>query len=62
MEGYEKQVKMILKKHGWYLLRHGKGSHEIWTNGKLTVTVNHVCKSRHTANAIMKQAKINHRF
>jgi len=25
MNGYEKQVKFILKAHGWELLRHGKG-------------------------------------
>ena len=62
MDGFEKQVKKLLTKHGWYLLRSGKGSHEIWTNGKLKVTVNHICKSKITANAIMKQAKINHKF
>jgi len=62
MEGFEKQIKKILKEHGWYMLRSGKGSHEIWTNGQLTVTVNHVCKSKHTANAIMKQAKIHYKF
>ena len=62
MNGYEKQVKSILTQHGWVLVRTGKGSHECWgCNGK-TVTVPHNCKSRHTANAIMKEAKIKHKF
>jgi len=63
MNGYEKQVKELLRQHQWQLLRTGKGSHEIWVGPDgATVTVNHVCKSRHTANAIMKAAGIDHRF
>jgi predicted RNA binding protein YcfA (HicA-like mRNA interferase family) len=62
MNGYEKQVKDILKQNGWQLLRHGKGSHDIWTDGKRCVSVNHECRSRHTANAIMKDAGIKHKF
>lgn len=62
MNGYEKQVKEILKQHGWYFLRAGKGSHDIWTNGTICVSVNHRCKSRFTANGIMKDAGISHRF
>lgn len=63
MNGFEKQVKALLLQHGWQFHRSGKGSHEIWINsdGK-KVTVNHICKSRLTANAIMKQAGINHKF
>ena len=63
MNGYEKQVKEQLRSHGWKFLRPGSGSHEIWIgpDGK-TVTVNHVCKSRHTANGIMKHAGISHKF
>jgi hypothetical protein len=45
------------------LVRTGKGSHEIWATEKgVSVTVNHCCKSRHTANSIMKAANISHRF
>lgn len=62
MNGYEKRVKEQLRLHGWRLLRTGKGSHEIWTDGTNCVTVNNVCKSRHTANSIMKEAGIAHRF
>lgn len=63
MNGYEKQVKQLLRDHGWKLHRSGKGSHEIWISpaGK-TVTVNHVCKSRHTANGILAAAGIDHKF
>lgn len=63
MNGYEKLVKEQLLLHGYQLLRAGKGSHEIWTSAKgISVTVNHTCKSRHTANSIMKAAGISHRF
>ncbi len=42
MNGYEKQVKELLLKQGYRLVRTGKGSHEIWAseNG-VSVTVNH---------------------
>jgi len=63
MNGYEWLVKELLLKHGCVFLRAGKGSHEIWQcpNG-MSVTVNHLCKSRHTANSILKEAGIKHRF
>jgi len=35
MNGYEKQVKFILKAHGWELLRHGKGSHQLGAPSEL---------------------------
>lgn len=61
MNGYEKLVKEQLLKHGYRLVRTGKGSHEIWASEQGTaVTVNHDCKSRHTANSIMKAAGIAH--
>jgi predicted RNA binding protein YcfA (HicA-like mRNA interferase family) len=51
MNGYEKLVKEQLLKYGYKLVRTGKGSHEILASEKgLSVTVNHVCKSRYTAN------------
>ncbi|MDT9499142.1 type II toxin-antitoxin system HicA family toxin [Capnocytophaga stomatis] len=34
-----------IQKEGWWLLRQGKGSHEIWTNGVLEVSIpNHGSK------------------
>lgn len=63
MNGFEKLVKAILLKHGFYLLRSGKGSHEIWQhNDGRKVTVNHVCKSRFTANNILKEAQLKERM
>lgn len=62
MNGYEKQIKALLTQHGWELVRTGKGSHEVWGNGVHNVTVPHNCKSMHTANAIMKETKIKHKF
>ena len=63
MNGYEKRIKQLLTQHGWYCCRRGKGSHEIWRNkAGNKVTVNHICKSRFTANTILKQAGINQQF
>lgn len=62
MNGYEKQVKELLRKYGWAWLRSGKGSHEIWANRNKSVSVNNVCKSRHTANKILKAAGIQERL
>ncbi len=59
MIGYYKQVTQQLKNAGFYFLRTGKGSHEIWTNGKLNLTIPSHCKSRHTANEIFKQAGLD---
>ncbi len=63
MNGYEKLLKELLLKYGCKFLRSVKGSHEIWIcpNG-VSVAVNHTCKSCHTANSILKDAGISHRF
>lgn len=61
MNGYYDSVTAVLKKHGFSCVRQ-KGSHQTWTNGKLSVTVSTNCASRHTANHIMKEAGIDHRF
>ena len=65
MAEYEKKVREELKRNGWTFQRSGKGDHDIYYNprsGLHPITVDHVIKSRHTANAIMKQAGINHKF
>jgi predicted RNA binding protein YcfA (HicA-like mRNA interferase family) len=62
MNGYYSQVIAQLKAHGYTLLRQGKGSHEIWSNGQRNQTVSHNMPARPMANAIMKQAGIAHRF
>ena len=62
MDGYEKLVKQKLKEHGWMFLRSAKGSHEYWGKGNQSVSVTHGCKSRHTANGILKEAGIDFKF
>jgi predicted RNA binding protein YcfA (HicA-like mRNA interferase family) len=62
MNGYYQPLIQILKLAGFVYLRQGKGSHEMWGKGTILVTAPRDCDSRHTANAIMKQAGIDHRF
>jgi hypothetical protein len=59
--GFYLQLRKILLQHECRLIRQGKGSHEFWQspiNGRcfpVAITVN----TRHTANAILKQAGID---
>jgi len=64
MAEYEKRVRDILKLNGCYYVRHGKGDHDIWYSPitKRHVTVDGKIKSRITANAILQQSGISHRF
>lgn len=61
MNGYYENVIAVLKKHGFLYVRQ-KGSHQMWRNGAISVIVSTNCVSRHTANGIMKDAGIEHRF
>ena len=64
MAEYEKKVRDILRKNGCRFVRHGKGDHDIWYSpltGR-SFPVDTKIKSRHTANEIMKQSGIGHRF
>jgi hypothetical protein len=64
MAEYEKLVRQKLSECGCSFQRHGKGDHDIWhnplTNHSFPVATK--IKSRYTANVIMKQAGITHRF
>jgi HicA toxin of bacterial toxin-antitoxin, len=64
MSNYAPDVRRVLADNACNYVRAGKGDHEIWfspiTNRH--VTVDGKIKSRHTANAIMKQAGIEHKF
>lgn len=62
MNGYYKLVIEVLRAHGYQLIRQGKGSHEVWSNGQRNQIVSKNMPSREMANTIMKQAKISHRF
>jgi predicted RNA binding protein YcfA (HicA-like mRNA interferase family) len=64
MVAFERDVRRILAEHGYTFVRHGKGDNDIWEspiNGRRFV-VDGKIKSRHTANAIMKQAGIDYKF
>jgi len=64
MAEYEKKVRQILSQHGCYFVRRGKGDHDIWHSpitGK-NFPVDGEIRIRHIANAVMKQAGINHHF
>ena len=63
-EGFGKALKKLLRAHGCSFVRNGKGDHEIWHSPITSIhfTVDSGCKSRHTANAILKQAGIEQRF
>ena len=54
----------ILRASGCYLVRKGKGSHEIWHSpvNDRPVTVPRTTKSRHTANDVLKQAGLPKAF
>jgi HicA toxin of bacterial toxin-antitoxin, len=64
MADYSSEVKKILRENGCRFDRAGKGDHEIWfspiTNRKFPV--DHKILSRHTANAVLKQAGIPKAF
>ncbi len=64
MAEYEKKVRDMLSDSGCTFVRRGKGDHDIWYSpitGR-NVTVDTKIKSRHTANAIMKQSGIDYKF
>jgi predicted RNA binding protein YcfA (HicA-like mRNA interferase family) len=64
VQGYTKQLKAILRENGWSYLRSGKGDHEIWarSGAPKPIVVDGKIMSRHTANAVLKQAGIRTRL
>ncbi len=64
MASWTASVKAPLTVGGCWFERQGKGDHEIWfspiTNRRFPV--DNKILSRHTANEIMKQAGLAHRF
>lgn len=57
-------MKDILIRHGCVFVRHGKGDHGIWRSPitDRSFPVDAKIKSRHTANAVLKQAGIPKHF
>lgn len=64
MAEYEKKVRDILRENHCKFVRRDKGDHDIWyspiTNRHVTVDTK--IKSRHTANAVLKQSGIDYKF
>jgi predicted RNA binding protein YcfA (HicA-like mRNA interferase family) len=64
MADYTRDVKKLLINNGCKFIRHGKGDHSTWyshiTNRYFTV--DGAIADRHTANGIMQQAGIKHKF
>ena len=58
------ELKKVLRTHGCHLERPGKGDHEIWFSPltQRRFVVDGEIKSRHTANAVLKQAGIGKQF
>jgi len=64
VSGYTKDVKAILVKNGCWLVRQGRGDHEVWEspiNGE-RFTVDGDIRSRHTANGTLKDAGLPKAF
>ncbi len=64
MATYTPKLKEMLRAHGCSYERPGRGDHEIWYSpitGR-RFPVDHKILSRHTANAVLKQAGIPKQF
>jgi len=64
MADYSQQLKEFLKAAGCRFERQGRGDHEIWFSPitKIRFVVDGKIKSRHTANAVLKQAGLPKKF
>ena len=64
MESFTPELKRLLLRSGCNFVRSGKGDHEIWLSPMMQVNfvVDNKIKSRHTANAVLKQAGLPKNF
>lgn len=64
MADFTPKLKQILREHGCYFDRQGRGDHEIWYSPitRRRFPVDQKILSRHTANAVLKQAGITKQF
>lgn len=64
MAGLTGPLKKLLRESGCKVVRQGKGDHEIWRSpiSGLCFPVDSDIKSRHTANAVLKQAGLEKAF
>jgi hypothetical protein len=61
---YTPKLKQVLREAGCTFERPGKGDHEIWLSPitGIRFVVDRTIKSRHTANAVLKQAGLPKHF
>lgn len=64
MGNYTRELKKLLRENGCSFERQGKGDHEIWYSPITSkrFPVDDEIKSRHTANAVLKQAGLDKAF
>ena len=64
MAGYTRKLRQLLRKAGCRFVRQGNGDHEIWFSpiSDAQFPVDSDIKSRHTANAVLKQAGLPKTF
>jgi predicted RNA binding protein YcfA (HicA-like mRNA interferase family) len=64
MAGFERELRKLLTDAGCAFHRQGKGDHEIWYSplSERYFTVDGEILSRHTANAVLKQAGLPKQF
>lgn len=64
MGDYAPKLKAVLAAAGCRFERRGKGDHEIWYSPHTGIRfpVDHKIRSRHTANAVLKQAGLPKQF
>ena len=64
MYDFSKELKQYLRKKGCSFERQGKGDHEIWFSPitNIRFVVDNRIRSRHTANAVLKQAGLPKKF
>ncbi len=64
MADYTPTLKHILREAGCLFDRQGKGDHELWFSPitRIKFVVDSTIKSRHTANAVLKQAGLPKKF
>ncbi|MCY4382158.1 MAG: type II toxin-antitoxin system HicA family toxin [Nitrospinae bacterium] len=64
MGNYTRELKKLLREKGCRYERQGRGDHEIWYSPVTSkrFPVDNEIKSRHTANAVLKQAGLPKAF
>lgn len=64
MKSFTPELKKLLVEANCSFVRQGRGDHEIWESpiSGIRFTVDNNIKSRHTANAVLKQAGLPKHF